>query len=167
MVRGDHESHRSNFDFGFMHPSIQGKKVGETVGKLNNKNFLSVIDRLAQYDSLQELLGKKSNGKYMDPWKQNKLTALLSQRVQNKSVFEIQEAEFYSIIMDPTQDLSKVGSAQSSVQVCDCSKLSTQLQLILMINEAFKISNCKENLFTARDCHFTSVEDKDMLKLAL
>ena len=57
---------------------------------------------------LQELLKRPEGSvKYLSPTIQNELIYILSQRVQQDITAEINQAPFFSVIMDTTQDLSK------------------------------------------------------------
>ncbi|KAG9282427.1 zinc finger MYM-type protein 1-like [Astyanax mexicanus] len=110
----------------------------EKVGELNSGNFLSVIDLLARYDPvLRELLDKKSNVNYLSPSIQNELIALLSQRVHDEIVSEIKEAEFYSVIMDTTQDLSKVDQLSQVFRYVTVRKDEADNAIAVDINESF------------------------------
>uniref|UniRef100_A0A3B1J2K6 DUF4371 domain-containing protein n=1 Tax=Astyanax mexicanus TaxID=7994 RepID=A0A3B1J2K6_ASTMX len=136
LDRRAYENHRRDIDFGFMQPSFQGHR--EKVGELNSGNFLSVIDLLARYDPvLRELLDKKSNVNYLSPSIQNELIALLSQRVHDEIVSEIKEAEFYSVIMDTTQDLSKVDQLSQVFRYVTVRKDEADNAIAVDINESF------------------------------
>ena len=57
---------------------------------------------------LQELIKRPEGSvKYLIPTIQNELIYILSQRVQLDITAEINQAPFFSVIMDTTQDLSK------------------------------------------------------------
>lgn len=76
----------------------------------SNGNFLSIIELLAIYDPvLKHLISKPKNSiKYFSPQIQNEIIGLLSQTVENRIVSAIKDAPFFSIIMDTTQDITKV-----------------------------------------------------------
>ena len=81
----------------------------EHLGVPNSGNFLAIIQLLATYDPvLKELVNRPEGSvKYLSPDIQNELIYILAQRVQRDITAEINEAPFYSVIMDTTQDLSK------------------------------------------------------------
>lgn len=81
----------------------------EVLGQPNSGNFLSIIELLACYDPvLKELINRPQGSiKYLSPAVQNELIHILSLRIQQSITADINEAPFFSIIMDTTQDLSK------------------------------------------------------------
>lgn len=81
----------------------------EVLGQPNSGNFLAIIELLACYDPvLQELIRRPQGSiKYLSPAIQNELIHILSLRVQQDITADINEAPFFSIIMDTTQDLAK------------------------------------------------------------
>lgn len=81
----------------------------EILGQPNSGNFLSIIELLARYDPvLKELISRPQGSvKYLSPAIQNELIHILALRVQHAIAADINEAPFFSIIMDSTQDLSK------------------------------------------------------------
>ena len=81
----------------------------EVLGQPNSGNFLAIIELLACYDPvLKELISRPQGSiKYLSPAIQNELIHILSLRVQQNITADINEAPFFSIIMDTTQDLSK------------------------------------------------------------
>jgi len=81
----------------------------DILGQPNSGNFLAIIELLASYDPVLQELIKRPEGsvKYLSPSIQNELIYILSQRVQQDITAEINQAPFFSVIMDTTQDLSK------------------------------------------------------------
>lgn len=89
----------------------------EKIGEVNTGNVLAVIELLARYDPiLRELLDKEGNVNYLSPSIQNELIALLSNKVQDQIISELKGAEFYSIIMDTTQDSVKFSDTLQSAK---------------------------------------------------
>ena len=83
--------------------------TSERLEHSNKGNFLSIIELLSKYDPvLQELL-KRPHGavKYLSPQIQNELIGLLSSQVKDEITCELQNALFFSVILDTTQDVSK------------------------------------------------------------
>lgn len=110
----------------------------EKLNEPNNGNFLSVIELLARYDPvLRELLDKKSHVNYLSPAIQNELIALLSKRVHDEIVSEIKDAEFYSIIMDTTQEISKVDQLSQIFRYVKVRKDENDNPLGIDVTESF------------------------------
>ncbi|KAM9330997.1 zinc finger MYM-type protein 1-like [Gastrophryne carolinensis] len=82
----------------------------ENIGEVNNGNFLTIVELLAKYDSVLKDLLQKPQGtvKYLSPQIQNELISLLGSKVEEDIVSEIKNSQFYSVIMDTTQDISKI-----------------------------------------------------------
>lgn len=80
----------------------------ESTEKFNSGNFISVIQLLAQYDPvLKELLEKgKGCHKYLSHQIQNEIIQLIAIKIEEDIVKEINDAPFFSIIIDTTQDNS-------------------------------------------------------------
>lgn len=76
----------------------------------NKGNFLSVIDLLAKYDPvLSELLARPAGStKYLSYQIQNEVINLLGQEVYDDIIRDLKNAPFFSIILDTTQDSSKI-----------------------------------------------------------
>jgi len=76
----------------------------------NKGNFLSVIELLAKYDPvLKNLLEMPDRSvTYLSPCIQNELISLLANQVHDSIVSDLQKALFFSVIMDTTQDSSKI-----------------------------------------------------------
>ena len=81
----------------------------EVLEQPNGGNFLAIIELLAGYDPvLKDLISRHEGSvKYLSPAIQNELIYILSQRVQQDIVADINKAPFFSVIMDTTQDLAK------------------------------------------------------------
>uniref|UniRef100_A0A8C5QMR9 Zinc finger MYM-type protein 1 n=2 Tax=Leptobrachium leishanense TaxID=445787 RepID=A0A8C5QMR9_9ANUR len=111
----------------------------ERLGEVNNGNFLSIIELLAEYDPiLKELLQlPKGTLKYLSPQIQNQLIEILSKKVQNEIVSGIQEAQFYSIIMDTTQDISKVDQMSQIFRYVSVERDQNLRACSVTVNEAF------------------------------
>jgi hypothetical protein len=65
---------------------------------------------LVTYDPvLEQLLEKpKGNITYLSTTIQNEIIALLAESIKSEIVVELKETPFFSIIMDTTQDVSKI-----------------------------------------------------------
>ncbi|CAH1987577.1 unnamed protein product [Acanthoscelides obtectus] len=73
-------------------------------------NFMAILRLLSNYDAtLKELLLKpKVEINYLSPTIQNEIISLLGTTVRNNIISEIKKAPFLTIILDTTQDLSKI-----------------------------------------------------------
>lgn len=97
---------------------------------------MSLIELLARYDPvLQRLLERKSKIHYLSPRIQNEIITMLAQKVKRQIVNEIKDADFYSVIMDTTQDISKVD--QLSQVYVTIVKDHSETQTDMKINESF------------------------------
>ena len=81
----------------------------EELLKDNKGNFLSIIQLLAQYDTVSDKLLQlpKSSPKYLSPLIQNELISVLAEELLRDIKSELQSAPFFAIILDTTQDVSK------------------------------------------------------------
>lgn len=78
----------------------------EEIGKPKSGNFLAVIDLLAQYDPVLELLSKeKKTQKYLRPTIQNELIQVLADQVKSGILKDINDTMFFSMIFDTTLDI--------------------------------------------------------------
>nr|CAI5854385.1 unnamed protein product [Callosobruchus analis] len=73
-------------------------------------NFMAISRLLSNYDAtLKELLLKPKGGiNYLSPTIQNEIISLLGTTVRNNIISENKKAPFLTIILDTTQDLSKI-----------------------------------------------------------
>lgn len=111
----------------------------EKLGKSNTGNFLAVIELLAKYDPvLQELISvDKGNQKYLSSTIQNELIQLLAQKVESEILKDIQSAEFFSVIMDTTQDISRKDQLSQVFRYVTISKDTSGRPNNIKINESF------------------------------
>lgn len=86
------------------HRSEQPKSITSESG-----NFLNVVALLSRYDPVlrSHLEDENSKIKYLSPKIQNELIDLASSQVLSNIILEIQNAYFYSLILDTTQDISR------------------------------------------------------------
>ena len=82
----------------------------EHLGNVNSRNFLSVIELLAEYDPMLKELIERPGGttKYLSPKVQNEVIEIISTHLQNALIDMIKQAPFFAVIIDTTQDISKV-----------------------------------------------------------
>uniref|UniRef100_A0A8C3A0E6 DUF4371 domain-containing protein n=1 Tax=Cyclopterus lumpus TaxID=8103 RepID=A0A8C3A0E6_CYCLU len=117
---------------------ISAEYKKKKLGEINNGNFLSVIELLGRYDPiLQRLISSESKTKYLSPQIQNEIISIMAQKVQNKIVKEVHDAEFYSVIIDTTQDISKVDQLSQVLRYVTISKDENDTPLEVKIHESF------------------------------
>ncbi|KOB68474.1 Uncharacterized protein OBRU01_18312 [Operophtera brumata] len=73
-------------------------------------NFMAISRLLSNYDATLKELFLKPKGEinYLSPTIQNEIISLLGTNVRNSIISEIKKAPFLTIILDTTQDLSKI-----------------------------------------------------------
>ncbi|XP_063749772.1 zinc finger MYM-type protein 1-like [Eleginops maclovinus] len=110
----------------------------EKLGEINNGNFLAHIELLARYDPvLEKLIRSKSKIKYLSPKIQNEMISIMAQTVLDEIVKEIHEAEFYSVILDTTQDISKVDQLSQVLRYVTIPKDDNDVPSDVQIHESF------------------------------
>ena len=84
----------------------------ETLGSVHNGNYLGILELLAKFDPfLDEHLkrfGNKGRGtpSYLSSTVCTEFIALMGQRVQSEIIMQLQNAKYFSLIVDSTPDLS-------------------------------------------------------------
>jgi len=111
----------------------------DVLGQENAGNFLSIIKLLASYDPvLQELINRPEGSvKYLSHDIQNEIVHILSQHVKDDVINEINDAPFYSIIMDTTQDVSKKDQLSQVYRYAKIVRNDMDTVIDLQIIEAF------------------------------
>uniref|UniRef100_H3AFS3 DUF4371 domain-containing protein n=1 Tax=Latimeria chalumnae TaxID=7897 RepID=H3AFS3_LATCH len=111
----------------------------EIIGEGNSDNVLSIIELLAKYDPvLAELIRKpKGSTMYLSPKIRNEIIRLLSDQVTESIVNDIKNAPFYSLLMDTTQDLSKVDQLSQVFWYVTIEKDEKGNPAKININESF------------------------------
>ncbi|XP_043482137.1 zinc finger MYM-type protein 1-like [Leptopilina heterotoma] len=112
----------------------------ECIGDIgHNGIFLSIVEMLAIYDPvLKELILKPENStRYLSPQIHNELIDLLSKTVKNKITNAIKEAPFFSIIMDTTQDITKVDQLSQIFRYVQIEKDQTGKPKKINVIESF------------------------------
>ncbi|XP_034088842.1 zinc finger MYM-type protein 1-like [Gymnodraco acuticeps] len=110
----------------------------EKICDIDNGNLLSTIELMARYDPvLQRLIESKKKVHYLSPQTQNEIISLLSKKVQDTIITDIQNAEFYSIIMDTTQDISKVDQLSQVFRYVTIANDENGNPTEVKINESF------------------------------
>uniref|UniRef100_A0A673B287 TTF-type domain-containing protein n=1 Tax=Sphaeramia orbicularis TaxID=375764 RepID=A0A673B287_9TELE len=111
----------------------------EILGHGNAGNFLSIIELLARYDPvLKELINRPGGSvKYLSHQIQDEIIYILSQRVKSDIIDEINDAPFYSIITDTTQDVSKIDQLSQVYCYVTVVKNDMNIATDIQINEVF------------------------------
>lgn len=105
----------------------------------NVGNFLSIIKLIAIYDPvLEELISKPERSvNYLSPDIQNELICLLAKTVEKKIVQVINNAPFFSIISDTTQDITKIDQLSQVIWYVEIEKDESGKPKEIRINESF------------------------------
>lgn len=87
------------------HRSEDSKNISGESG-----NFLNIIDLLSRYDPVlrSHIENENSKIKYLSPAIQNELISLASSEILQGILNDIQKAPFFSLMLDTTQDVSKI-----------------------------------------------------------
>ncbi|OCT96206.1 hypothetical protein XELAEV_18013881mg [Xenopus laevis] len=111
----------------------------ERLGDGNNGNFLSIIELLACYDHVLKQLLELPQGtiKYLSPKVQNEIILLLAKKVERGIVSDIKSSQFYSVIMDTTQDISKIDQLSQIYRYVTIGRDECQRATEIIIHEAF------------------------------
>uniref|UniRef100_A0A3B4ZPX6 DUF4371 domain-containing protein n=1 Tax=Stegastes partitus TaxID=144197 RepID=A0A3B4ZPX6_9TELE len=121
---------------------------GEVLGQGNAGNFLSIIKLLARYDPvLKELINRPEGSmKYLSHQIQDEIIDILSQRVKADIISEINEASFYSIFIDITQDVSKIDQLSQVYRYATVIKNDMDIATDIQINEVFWASELENQI---------------------
>lgn len=105
----------------------------------DSENFMSILRLLSNYDPiLKELLLKpKDEINYLSPMIQNEIINLLGTAVRNNIILEIKKAPFLAIILDTTQDLSKIDQLSVVFQYISITENDDNVPKELKICESF------------------------------
>ena len=111
----------------------------EAIGQGNAGNFLSIIELLSRYDPvLKELISRPEGSvKYLSHKIQDEIIYILAQRVQASIIEEINNAPFYSVIMDTTQDVSKIDQLSQIYRYVTIVRNDMDIITDVKVNEAF------------------------------
>uniref|UniRef100_H2ZWX0 DUF4371 domain-containing protein n=1 Tax=Latimeria chalumnae TaxID=7897 RepID=H2ZWX0_LATCH len=133
----------------------------------NSRNFLSIVELLAEYDPVLKQLVSMPSGsiRYLSHTIQDELIEILSKHIEGNIVEEIKTAPFFSVIMDTTQDISKAdqmsqifryvtietdernvatGSFLGFREICDQSASELEKKIISCIEQkGLHISKCR------------------------
>jgi hypothetical protein len=107
--------------------------------ELNRGDFLAVIDLSAKYDPVLEQLLEKPKGiiTHLSPKIHNEIIALLAESIKSEIVVELKEAPFFSIIMETTQDVSKIDQLSTVYRYVNVPKDKNGVPTDLNIYESF------------------------------
>ncbi|KAF3859064.1 hypothetical protein F7725_021463 [Dissostichus mawsoni] len=117
----------------------------EVLGQGKAGNLLSIIELLARYDPvLKELINRPEGSvKYLSHQIQDEIIYILSQCVKADIIDEINEAPFYSVIMDTTQDVSKIDQLSQVYRYITVVKNDMDIATDIQINKSFWVLNIK------------------------
>lgn len=111
----------------------------EKIGEPNSGNFLAVIELLAKYDHvLQDLLNNDlEHQRYLSPSIQNELIQILSDKVKSEILNDIRDAQFFSLIIDTTQDITRKDQLSQVIRYVTLQTDSSGKPRALVIKESF------------------------------
>lgn len=107
---------------------------------LNNPgNFMAIIKLLAKYDPILATLLEKPKGriKYLSPQIQNQIIALVESEIKKNIISDISSAPFFSLILDSTQDVSKVDQVSTIYRYVHIEKDELGIPKSIEIKEDF------------------------------
>ena len=118
---------------------FRGHRESTSESDINSGNFLSIIQLLARYDPvLKELLERPQGSvKYLSPAIQNEIICIIANRVKCDIQEEIKSAPFFSVIMDTTQDISKIDQLSQVYRYVTIQRDENNNAKDIMINKAF------------------------------
>lgn len=117
--------------------SFRGHRESDSTGGVGN--FLSIVHLLAKYDdTLQQLIAKpKRTVTYLSPTIQNEIIALLSNTLLEQILHNIKATPFYSILIDSTQDISKIDQLSFVIRYVEIKHDDKNRPTQLNIEESF------------------------------
>ncbi|XP_071040500.1 zinc finger MYM-type protein 1 [Parasteatoda tepidariorum] len=104
----------------------------ETIGSFHNGNFLCILELLGKFDPfLAEHLAKYGNTgtgnvNYLSSTVVTELISIMSQKVLNRIVTEVQTSKYYGLIVDSTPDITH--NDQLSIVLCYVDKSGRPLE---------------------------------------
>ena len=111
----------------------------EEVGEGYNGNFLSQVNLLAKYDDIMKQVLNKPKGtvKYLSPAIQNEIIECLGTNLEKSLINEINSSPFFSLIVDTTQDITKIDQMSIIFRYVQIIRDETCKPLKLNIKETF------------------------------
>ena len=108
------------------------------MGNIYSGNFLSIIELLAAYDPVLKKLTERPDGttKYLSPKVQTEVIEAFSTHLQNSLIDMMKQASFYAVIIDTTQDISKVDQMSEVFRYVTIES-ETGKRTHIKINESF------------------------------
>lgn len=113
----------------------------ETEFSKNKGNFLSIITLISKYDPILEKLLSMPAGKgtanYLSNTIQNEIITLLANTILEQIILSINQSPFFSVIMDTTQDISKIDQLSQVIRYVSIILDFDGNPKTLQINESF------------------------------
>ncbi|XP_050519845.1 zinc finger MYM-type protein 1-like [Daktulosphaira vitifoliae] len=105
----------------------------------NNGNFMALIRLLAKYDPILATLLEKPKGsiKYLSHQIQNQIIALIESEIKKNIISDVTSAPFFSLILDSTQDISKVDQVSTIYRYVHIEKNELGIPKSIEIKEDF------------------------------
>jgi len=113
----------------------------ETEFSKNKGNFLSIITLITKYDPILEKLLNMPAGRgtanYLSNTIQNEIITLLANTILEQIILSINQSPFFSVIMDTTQDISKIDQLSQVIRYVSIMLEYDGNPKTLQINESF------------------------------
>ena len=111
----------------------------EELSKDNKGNFFSITQLLAEYDTVLDKLLQltKCFPKYLSPLIQNELISVVAEEVLRDIKSKLQNAPFFAITLDTTQDVSKKDQLSEIFRYVKINYYDDETPLELKVVEAF------------------------------
>ncbi|XP_030750165.1 zinc finger MYM-type protein 1-like [Sitophilus oryzae] len=103
--------------------------------KHNNGNFLKLVQLLAKFDPIMEehvnrvMRDDTRKVHYLGKNIQNEIITLLSEEIKKHIITQVNEAKYYSIILDCTPDLSKIEQMTMVIRFVSVSKVGNEVNV--------------------------------------
>lgn len=142
----------------------------ESFSDIYNGNFLSDVQLLAEYDYvLKEVISlPRGYVRYLSPQIQNEIICLLSKNLERKIISDINSAPFFSIIVDTTQDLSKIDQLSFSFRFVKIYYNTNGSPISVKIEEKFlgffKVDNQSANAISNQIIDILKIFGLDLKK---
>jgi hypothetical protein len=111
----------------------------ENIGETYNGNFLSNVKLLAEFDPVLHDLLQRPQGtiRYLSSTIQNELIATLATALERRLVTDINNAPFYSVITDTTQDVAKIDQLIQTIRYIKVTHDDNGRPTDIQIKESF------------------------------
>lgn len=104
-----------------------------------NGNFLAQVKFLSDFDDIMKQVMDMPSGsvRYLSPAIQNELIECLSRKLTSELTEQINSATFFSLLLDTTQDITKIDQLSIVIRTCHIIRDTDMLPQSLTIKETF------------------------------